>query len=37
VDGDPVEDISNLERVTTVVFKGEQVWRAELFDQDKKD
>jgi imidazolonepropionase-like amidohydrolase/ABC-type multidrug transport system permease subunit len=37
VDGDPVQDISNLERVTGVVFKGEQVWRTALFEQDKKD
>ena len=37
VDGDPSQDIVNLERVTTVVFKGERVSRAELFDQDKKD
>jgi imidazolonepropionase-like amidohydrolase/ABC-type multidrug transport system permease subunit len=37
VDGDPVEDISNLERVTSVIFKGEHVSRNELFDQDKKD
>ena len=37
VDGDPVENISYLERVTTVVFKGEQVSRTELFNQDKKE
>lgn len=37
VDGDPVADISNLERVAAVVFKGEQVWRAGLFDPDKQE
>ena len=33
VDGNPLEDISATERISAVVFKGEQVQRAELFGQ----
>jgi imidazolonepropionase-like amidohydrolase/ABC-type multidrug transport system permease subunit len=34
VDGNPLEDISATERISAVFFKGEQVSRADLFDQD---
>ena len=34
VEGNPLEDISNLERVTYVMFRGEHVDRSELFSQD---
>ncbi len=33
VDGDPLEDISALERVSEVIFKGERVERAALFEE----
>jgi imidazolonepropionase-like amidohydrolase len=33
VDGNPLEDISATERVSTVIFKGERIDRQELFDQ----
>jgi len=33
VDGNPLEDISATERISLVVFKGERLDRAELFDQ----
>jgi imidazolonepropionase-like amidohydrolase len=33
VDGNPLEDISATERISLVVFKGERVHRAELFQQ----
>jgi len=33
VDGNPLEDISVTERISLVVFKGERLDRAELFDQ----
>jgi imidazolonepropionase-like amidohydrolase len=33
VDGNPLEDINAIERVSMVFFKGENVDRAELFDQ----
>jgi len=33
LEGDPTQDISNLERVSTVMFRGERVSRSELFDQ----
>jgi imidazolonepropionase-like amidohydrolase/ABC-type multidrug transport system permease subunit len=36
VDGNPMEDINNMERITAVVFRGGWVERdQELFDQDK--
>jgi imidazolonepropionase-like amidohydrolase/ABC-type multidrug transport system permease subunit len=35
LDGDPLQDISNLERISQVMFRGERVNRSELFDQDK--
>jgi imidazolonepropionase-like amidohydrolase/ABC-type multidrug transport system permease subunit len=34
VDGNPLEDISATERISLVVFKGERVRRAALFDQE---
>jgi imidazolonepropionase-like amidohydrolase/ABC-type transport system involved in cytochrome c biogenesis permease component len=37
VEGNPLEDISNLERVTYVMFRGEHVDRSELFSQDTND
>jgi len=37
VEGNPLEDISNLERVTFVMFHGEHVDRSELFSQDAND
>ncbi|MFL6354074.1 MAG: amidohydrolase family protein [Bryobacteraceae bacterium] len=36
LDGDPVQDISNTERIATVMFRGERVDRSDLFDQDKE-
>jgi imidazolonepropionase-like amidohydrolase len=33
VDGNPLEDISATERISTVVFKGERIDRTELFNQ----
>jgi imidazolonepropionase-like amidohydrolase/ABC-type multidrug transport system permease subunit len=33
VDGNPLEDVGALERISHVFFKGEQVSRADLFDQ----
>ena len=33
VDGNPLEDISATERISLVVFKGERIRRASLFDQ----
>jgi len=33
VDGNPLEDISAIERISLVVFKGERIRRSELFDQ----
>ncbi len=33
VDGNPLEDITATERISTVVFKGERVDRSELFNQ----
>jgi imidazolonepropionase-like amidohydrolase/ABC-type multidrug transport system permease subunit len=35
VDGDPLRDISSTERISLVVFKGERVRRADLFDATK--
>lgn len=35
VDGNPLEDISTIERVSLVFFKGENVDRSALFDQNK--
>lgn len=36
LDGDPLQDISNTERIATVMFRGERVDRSDLFDQDKQ-
>jgi imidazolonepropionase-like amidohydrolase len=36
LDGDPLQDISNTERIAVVMFRGEQVDRSELFNQDKQ-
>ena len=33
VDGNPLQDISATERISTVFFKGERVNRADIFDQ----
>jgi imidazolonepropionase-like amidohydrolase/ABC-type multidrug transport system permease subunit len=33
VDGNPLEDISSTERISLVVFQGERIHRAELFQQ----
>lgn len=35
LDGDPLQDISNTERIAIVMFRGERVDRSDLFDQDK--
>jgi imidazolonepropionase-like amidohydrolase/ABC-type multidrug transport system permease subunit len=35
LDGDPVQDISNTERISEVMFRGERVERSDLFDQEK--
>jgi len=34
VDGNPLEDITAIERISAVFFKGENVDRSELFDQE---
>lgn len=36
LDGDPLQDIANTERVSLVVFRGERIDRADLFNQDKE-
>ncbi len=36
LDGDPLQDISNTERIADVMFRGERVDRSELLDQDKQ-
>ncbi len=36
LDGDPLQDISNTERISTVMFRGERVDRSEIFNQDKR-
>jgi imidazolonepropionase-like amidohydrolase len=36
LDGDPLQDISNMERIAIVMFRGERVDRSELFNQDKQ-
>ena len=33
VDGNPIEDIGATERISLVVFQGERIHRAGLFDQ----
>ena len=37
VEGNPVDDISILERITFVMFRGERLDRSELFDQHNPD
>jgi imidazolonepropionase-like amidohydrolase/ABC-type multidrug transport system permease subunit len=34
LDGDPLQDISNTERISLVIFRGERVDRSELFRQE---
>jgi len=34
VDGNPLDDITAIERISIVIFKGEHVDRSELFDQE---
>ena len=34
VDGNPLEDVSATERISMVIFKGERIRRAELFEQE---
>jgi imidazolonepropionase-like amidohydrolase/ABC-type multidrug transport system permease subunit len=34
VDGNPLEDITSVERISIVVFKGEQLGRSDLFNQE---
>jgi imidazolonepropionase-like amidohydrolase len=34
VDGNPLEDITAVERISIVVFKGEQLDRSDLFNQE---
>ncbi len=36
LDGDPVQDISVIEHINSVYFRGEHVDRSTLFDQDKE-
>ncbi len=36
LDGDPLQDISNTERISQVMFRGERVARSELFQQEKE-
>jgi imidazolonepropionase-like amidohydrolase len=37
VEGNPLKDISQMDHITTVVFRGERVDRADLYDQKTKD
>ena len=37
VEGNPVDDITTLERITLVMFRGERLDRAGLFNQHKED
>jgi imidazolonepropionase-like amidohydrolase len=34
VDGNPLEDITAVERISVVVFKGEELDRSDLFNQE---
>jgi imidazolonepropionase-like amidohydrolase len=34
LDGDPLEDITNTERISRVMFRGESIDRSDLFDQE---
>lgn len=36
LDGDPLQDIANTERISLVMFRGQRISRSELFDQDKQ-
>jgi imidazolonepropionase-like amidohydrolase/ABC-type multidrug transport system permease subunit len=36
LDGDPLQDIANAERISMIMFRGERIARSELFDQDKE-
>lgn len=36
LDGDPLQDIANTERVSLVMFRGERLSRSDLLDQDKE-
>jgi imidazolonepropionase-like amidohydrolase/ABC-type multidrug transport system permease subunit len=36
LEGDPLQDIANTERISMVMFRGERISRADLFDQDKE-
>jgi imidazolonepropionase-like amidohydrolase/ABC-type multidrug transport system permease subunit len=36
LDGDPLQDIANTERISLVMFRGERISRSDLFDQDKE-
>jgi hypothetical protein len=33
-DGNPIEDITAVERISIVIFKGEQLDRSDLFNQE---
>lgn len=35
LDGDPVQDIANTEHINSVMFRGEQIDRSQLFKQDQ--
>src|SRR5581483_1390569 len=34
LDGDPLQDITNTERISQVMFRGERISRSDLFDQE---
>jgi imidazolonepropionase-like amidohydrolase/ABC-type multidrug transport system permease subunit len=36
LDGDPLQDIANTERISLVMFRGERISRSDLFDQDNE-
>ena len=36
VDGNPLEDIAAIERISLVVLKGERIRRGQLFDQKQR-
>ena len=37
VEGNPLDDITSLERITLVMFHGEHIDRSDLFSQQKQD
>jgi imidazolonepropionase-like amidohydrolase/ABC-type multidrug transport system permease subunit len=36
LDGDPLQNIANAERISMIMFRGQRIARSELFDQEKE-